>query len=87
MRARFYWWPLHSVGLLMAASYAAHTLWFSFLLGWLTKVVTLKFAGGRALRTLRHFFVGVIVAESVAIASSTILGIFDIKLGFIFLPP
>ncbi len=86
MRGRFYWWPLHSLGFLVAASYAAHTLWFSFLLGWLTKVLTLKFAGGGMLRVLRSFFLGVIIAESFVIAVSTVLGLAGIKLGFIFLP-
>ena len=86
MRGRFYWWPLHSLGFLVAASYAAHTLWFSFLLGWLTKVLTLKFAGGSMLRVLRSFFLGVIIAESFVIAVSTVLGLAGIKLGFIFLP-
>lgn len=87
MRGHFYWWPLHSLGFLVAASYAANTLWFSFLLGWLAKVVTLKFAGGAMLRTLRSFFVGVIIAESFVIAVSTMLGLAGVKLGFIFLPP
>jgi hypothetical protein len=86
MRGHFYWWPLHSLGFLIAASYAAHRLWFSFLLGWLTKVMTLKFAGGSMLRVLRGFFLGVIVAESFAIVVSTVLGLFGIKLGYIFLP-
>jgi len=87
MRARFYWWPLHSLGFLVAASYVTNTLWASFLLGWLVKAATLKFAGGGTLRTLRSFFLGVIIAESFVIAVSTALGLFGIKLGYIFLPP
>jgi hypothetical protein len=38
------------------------------------------------LRVLRGFFLGVIVAESFAIVVSTVLGLFGIKLGYIFLP-
>jgi hypothetical protein len=86
MRGRFYWWPIHSLGFLVASSYAAFMLWPSFLLGWLAKVLTLKFAGGNVLRVMRSFFLGVIIAESFAIATSTILGLFGVKLGFIFLP-
>ncbi len=86
MRMRFYWWPVHSLGFLMAASYPAHKLWFSFLLGWLAKVVTLKYVGGSMLRVLRSFFLGVIIAESAAIGVSTVLGLLGIKLGYIFLP-
>jgi len=86
MRGHFYWWPIHPLGFLVAASYVANTLWFSFLLGWLTKAVTLKFAGGSMLRALRSFFVGVIIAESFAVAVSTVLGLLGVKLGYIFLP-
>jgi hypothetical protein len=86
MRGRFYWWPIHPLGFMLAASYAAIMLWFSFLLGWLAKVLTLKFAGGSVLRVMRSFFLGVIIAESFAIAVSTVLGLFGVKLGFIFLP-
>jgi hypothetical protein len=86
MRARFYWWPVHSLGFLIASTYPAHTYYFSFFLGWLAKVLTLKFAGGGMLRTMRSFFLGVIIAESFAIAVSTVLGLAGVKLGFIFLP-
>ncbi|MCK4283637.1 MAG: hypothetical protein KAX44_04905, partial [Candidatus Brocadiae bacterium] len=87
MRSRFYWWPVHSLGFMLAASYAARTLWLSFLLGWLAKVTTLKFAGGSIFKVLRSFFLGVIIAESFVIAVSTMLGLFGVKLGYIFLPP
>jgi hypothetical protein len=86
MRGHFYWWPIHPLGFMLASSYAAIMLWFSFLLGWLAKVLTLKFAGGGVLRIMRSFFLGVIIAESFAIAVSTVLGLFGVKLGFIFLP-
>lgn len=85
-RARLYWWPIHSLGFMMGSSYAAHMLWVSAFLGWLTKVVTLKFGGGRSLRVARNFFIGVILAESFFIAVSTILGLAGMKLGPIFLP-
>ncbi len=63
MRARFYWWPIHSLGLLCASSWHAHRMWFPFLLGWLTKVSIMKFAGGRMLRRARSFFIGLIVVD------------------------
>ncbi|KPK57444.1 MAG: hypothetical protein AMK73_10145 [Planctomycetes bacterium SM23_32] len=28
-RMRFYWWPIHSLGFMMASSYAAHMVWLS----------------------------------------------------------
>jgi len=63
MRARFYWWPVHPVGLVALASYGLDRMWFSFLLGWLVKVSFLKFGTGRLLRQGRMFFIGFIVTE------------------------
>jgi len=63
MRARFYWWPLHPVGLLAFASYGLDRMWFSFMLGWLIKVAFLRFGSGRLLRQGRLFFVGFIMTE------------------------
>ena len=63
MRARLYWWPIHSIGLLACSSWHAHRLWLPFLLGWLTKVGIMKLSGGRLLRDARLFFIGLIVVE------------------------
>jgi len=86
MRAHFYWWPLHSLGFLMANTWPARNLWFPFLLGWLIKVVVMKFGGGGMLRTLRNFFLGVIMTEAALVGISTILGFMGIKVGNLFLP-
>ena len=65
MRGRFYWWPLHPIGLLVSASGSSDSnrIWFPFLLGWLVKVTIMKFAGGHMLRATRHFFVAFILTE------------------------
>jgi hypothetical protein len=63
MRARFYWWPIHPVGLLAFADYGLDRMWFSFFLGWLVKVAFVKFGTGRLLREGRFFFIGFIVTE------------------------
>ncbi|MFO7956726.1 MAG: DUF6785 family protein [Candidatus Brocadiia bacterium] len=73
MRARFYWWPVHSLGLLCASSWHAHRLWFPFLLGWLSKVSIMKFAGGRMLRSARYFFIGLILVEALFSGLSVIV--------------
>jgi len=64
LRARLYWWPIHGIGLLTCSSWNAHRLWLPFMLGWMTKVSIMKFAGGRALRSARYFFIAVILAEA-----------------------
>jgi len=66
MRARFYWWPVHPIGLLTIAGFHAQRLYIPFFLGWLTKVTVMKFGGGRRLRAGRHFFIALIMVEGFA---------------------
>ncbi len=74
MRARFYWWPVHAIGLLTASSWnMVHRLWLAFLLGWLIKIGVMKLGGGRALRRGRYFFIGVIVVEGFVTGISAIV--------------
>ncbi len=63
LRARFYWWPIHGIGLMTCSSWHAQRLWFQFLLGWAIKVGIMKFTGGRTLRKARRFFIAVIMVE------------------------
>jgi len=86
LRGTFYWWPIHWLGLLMCSSWCVKQLYFSFFLGWLTKVSILKFAGGHALRSARSFFLGVIIAESATIGASTFVSLLTgVRIGYIFL--
>jgi hypothetical protein len=75
MRARFYWWPIHGIGLLTCSSWNAHRLWLPFLLGWLTKVSIMKYTGGRTLRSARYFFIALILVEATVGGISTIVQI------------
>jgi hypothetical protein len=75
LRARFYWWPIHPIGLLTCSSWHAHRLWLPFLLGWLTKVCIMKFSGGRVLREARLFFIALIIVETFVGGVSTIVRI------------
>ncbi len=64
MRSRFYWWPIHPIGIMANAGWHPDRMWLPFLLGWLIKVCISKFGGGRMLRDGRHFFMGLIMAEA-----------------------
>ncbi len=75
MRARFYWWPMHAIGLLTCSSWHIHRLWFPFFLGWLVKVGLMKLVGGRALRFGRDFFIGFIITEAFFSGASAVLRI------------
>ncbi len=87
LRGTFYWWPINALGFAIAMSWCTRELWFSFLLGWLAKVLILKFGGGQTLRSGRQFFLGVIIGESLVIGGSTLMSLLTgVRTGPIFLP-
>jgi len=86
MRGAFYWWPIHALGFVVASSWCMKQLWFSFLLGWLTKALILKFGSGGVLRGARTFFLGVIIAESAMVGITTFFSLLTgVRTGYIFL--
>jgi len=58
---RFYWWPLHPLGLATASLWNVRLIVASVFLAWLFKVVTLRVGGIALYRQARPFFVGLIV--------------------------
>jgi hypothetical protein len=73
MRARFYWWPIHPIGLLAISNWHADRIWLPFFLGWLIKVSLMKFGSGRLVREARLFFIAFILVESFVGGISTIV--------------
>lgn len=63
LQLRVAWWPLHPIGYLMVFSYPVRRVWFSVLLGWLLKSLTVKFGGSRLLTAARPLVFGVILGE------------------------
>ena len=66
LRTRFAWWPLHPVGYLMVPLVTADRMWFSIGLGWLAKVLVVRFGGSRAYVAGRSVFLGLILGDCVA---------------------
>ena len=58
---RFYWWPLHPLGLATASLWNVRLIVASVFIAWLLKSVTLRVGGIALYRRLRPFFVGLIV--------------------------
>ena len=60
---RFYWWPIHPIGYLTAYSSAMRILWFSFFVGWLCNALCMRYGGVVLFKTLRCFFIGLIIGD------------------------
>jgi hypothetical protein len=73
MRARFYWWPIHAIGLVTISSDHIERVWLPFLLGWLVKLCLVKFGTGRIVRAGRFFFIGLILTEASLLVVSSVL--------------
>lgn len=63
LRHRFLWWPVHYIGFPIGGTYVMFFAWFSMLLGWLLKLVILKYGGTKLYRTLRPFFLGMVLGQ------------------------
>jgi len=64
-RSRFAWFPLHPIGLLVAHSFPIGTIWFSFFLGWLCKVLITRFGGSDTYRRTTPLFLGLAIGAIV----------------------
>lgn len=77
MSSRFYWWPLHPLGLLMANTYPMECFWFSILMGWFSKACILKYGGGRTYKNMRPFFLGLILGEALIAGLWALVGFYE----------
>ncbi len=72
---RYTWWPLHPIGLLMVHSYAMRRVWFSIFIGWLAKVLVVRFGGASTFKKARPFFTGIILGEVTAAGLFALLAV------------
>lgn len=63
MRLRFYWWPFHPVGYMVAGSYGLFRIWLPVFISWLAKSLILRYGGLRGYRVALPFFIGLILGE------------------------
>lgn len=63
---RFANWPFMPIGYLLCFTGVVHMASFSLFIGWLTKVLLVRFGGARAFQAARPFFVGLILGEALA---------------------
>jgi hypothetical protein len=66
---RFHWWPLHPVGYVISVGWLTSHIWFVVLVTWLLKLTILRYGGPSLFRTLRPFFLGLILGEATIAAT------------------
>jgi len=74
-RLRYHWWPLHPVAFLVWGTWALACTAPSFLLGWLIKAMISRFGGGKAYRSNKPLFVGMVAGELIAGVLWSIIGL------------
>jgi len=74
LRRRFAWWPLHPILFVLLGTYQSNTLAFSFLLGWLVKVLVAKYGGSKIYVRLKPLMIGLIAGEILAAVIPVVVG-------------
>jgi len=74
-------WPIHPIGLLMVNTFYSNEAWFSVFLGWLIKVIILRYGGARLYRSARPVFLGLIMGEVFAGAFWSLVPVILVFLG------
>jgi hypothetical protein len=75
LRLNFVWWPIHPLGFVMATSWASLNLWFSLFLGWLLKLIIMRYGGLRGYVQFRPLFMGIILGDVLAALLWIIVGL------------
>ncbi len=63
MRGAFVNWPFHPAGYALAISYAMDYFWFAFFVGWLVKLIIIRYGGMKLHNTFVPFFLGLILGD------------------------
>lgn len=63
LRLAFVWWPFHPIGYVLSGTPSMEYMWCPFLIGWLIKLVTLRYGGIRLYRQALPFFLGLILGD------------------------
>ncbi|MAE66962.1 MAG: hypothetical protein CMJ18_22105 [Phycisphaeraceae bacterium] len=79
-------WPLHPIGLVMIDTWFANRAWPSLFLGWLIKMLVLRYGGAALFERARASFLGLIVGEILAIAFWTLEPTVRVLMGLDYVP-
>ncbi len=76
MRTKFLAWPFHPVGYVLAETFTMPWLWCPTLIGWLVKLLTLRYGGMSAYRKGIPFMIGLILGDYVISSLWALLGLY-----------
>jgi hypothetical protein len=60
-------WPIHPLGMFLVHSWHGQQLWPNLLIGWLLKILILRYGGARLYTAGRPLFMGLIMGEVFAV--------------------
>lgn len=63
LRSQLVGFPLHPLGYLVSLTFGMDVLWTSIFIGWLCKVLVLRFGGNDAYKKTMPFFMGIVVGD------------------------
>ena len=63
MRYRFLWFPVHYLGFPISDTWIMANAWFSIFLGWLVKLIMLRWGGPRLYRNMKPLFLGLVLGN------------------------
>lgn len=80
-------WPLHPLGYLTSTSYPVWLGWFSFMVGWSIKAITMRYGGTGVYQKMKPVMIGIIAGEAlglglfflIKVIGAVFFGIEDIK--------
>ena len=61
---RWFWWPLHPIGFVVASGFITGQIWIAAFIAWFLKAVILRYGGPGLFAQLRPFFLGLILGEA-----------------------
>lgn len=73
LHRRFFWWPLHPIGLAVVSSFTMYAVYAGFFLAWVIKGLILRWGGFAAYRRWTPFFVGLAAGHYLGRAADLIV--------------
>lgn len=74
-RLQFARFPLHPIGLIIVGGWVTKWCWASFFLGWLIKILVMRYGSQRLYRQLFPVAMGLILGEAIVVALRMIIGL------------